>query len=356
MKNHKVLILSRYDQLGASSRVRIYQYLPYLNAHGFTITVAPLLDDEYLKSIYAHRRINWEHIFDCYCKRLRYLLTSRNYDLIWIEKELFPFTPAWAEVLLSCVGIPYVVEYDDAVFHRYDMHSNKLVRVLLRSKIDVVMRQSAMVIVGNDYLAERAKHAGATRVEYLPSVIDLEQYPASSRKSNQIFTVGWIGTPVTAKYLHLVHSALAEVCQGGKGRLVLIGSGEIELDGVPIEIRPWTDRTENIDIQSFDVGIMPLPDEPWERGKCGFKLIQYMACLKPVVASPVGVNGKIVEEGINGFLASSRDDWVNALSALRVDRDLRNHMGRAGRKKVEANYCVQVTAPILADLLRSVCR
>jgi glycosyltransferase involved in cell wall biosynthesis len=352
----KLLLLSRYSYLGASSRIRNYQYLPYLDAHGFCITVAPLLDDEYLKILYSHGRIHWGRIFNIYCKRLRYLLTSRSYDLIWIEKELFPFTPAWAEVLLSCMNIPYVVEYDDAVFHRYDMHSNKSVRFLLGRKIDTVMRRSAMVIVGNDYLAERARHAGAARVEYMPSVIDLEQYPVTSQRRNHIFTVGWIGTPVTAQYLHFVSSALAEVCQSGNGRLVLVGSGKIELDRVPIEIRPWSEKTETVDIQSFDVGIMPLPDEPWERGKCGFKLIQYMACIKPVVASPVGTNKKIVEEGINGFLASSREDWVNALNALRVDHDLRDRMGRAGRKKVEANYCVQVTAPRLAKLLHSVCR
>lgn len=352
----KILLLSRYSNLGASSRIRNYQYLPYLKAHGFRITVAPLLDDEYLKTLYARRRIDWWRIFGSYCKRLRHLLTSRSYDLIWIEKELFPFTPAWAEVLLSRMGIPYVVEYDDAVFHRYDRHSNKLMRVLFRSKIDVVMRQSAMVIVGNKYLAKRAQSAGATRVEYVPSVIDLERYTLTSQHKNGIFTVGWIGAPVTAQYLHLVHSALAEVCQGGKGRLVLVGSGQIELDDVPTDIRPWSEETEIEDLQSFDVGIMPLPDEPWERGKCGFKLIQYMACGKPVVASPVGVNEQIVEDEVNGFLAATKEDWVRALSALRDNHDLRERMGRASRKKVEANYCVQVTAPRLAELLRSVCK
>jgi len=352
----KILLLSRYSNLGASSRIRNYQYNSYLEAHGFRITVAPLLDDEYLKTLYARGRIDWRRIFGSYCKRLRYLLTSRSFDLIWIEKELFPFTPAWAEVLLSRMGIPYVVEYDDAVFHRYDMHSNKLVRVLLRSKIDIVMRRSAMVIVGNEYLAKRAKSAGAARVEYMPSVIDLERYPLTPQRRDRIFTVGWIGTPVTAQYLHLVHSALAKVFHGGRGRLVLVGSGQIEFDGVPTEIRPWSEETEIVDLQSFDVGIMPLPDEPWERGKCGFKLIQYMACGKPVVASPVGVNEKIVEDGVNGFLATTKDGWVSALSALRDDHDLRERMGSAGRKKVEANYCVQVTAPRLAELLRSVCR
>ncbi|MHB8117599.1 MAG: glycosyltransferase family 4 protein [Methanothrix sp.] len=356
MKTYKVILLSRYSRLGASSRVRCYQYLPYLDAHGFCTTVAPLLDDEYLKTLYACGQINWRQIFSSYYRRLRHLLTSRSYDLIWIEKELFPFTPAWAEVMLSYMGIPYVVEYDDAVFHRYDMHSNKFVRVLLKSKIDVVMRRSAMVIAGNEYLAERARRAGAKRVEYMPSVIDLERYPSTSPCGNRIFTIGWIGTPVTAQYLRLVRSALTEVCQDGKARLVLVGSGQIELDGVPTEIRPWSEETEIVDLQSFDVGIMPLPDEPWERGKCGFKLIQYMACGKPVVASPVGVNERIVEDGFNGFLATTKEEWLNALSDLRDDHDLRDRMGRAGRKKVEVNYCVQVTAQRLEELFRSVCR
>jgi glycosyltransferase involved in cell wall biosynthesis len=356
MKKIKVLALTRYSSLGASSRVRCYQYIPYLRDHGFSITVAPLLDDRYIEDLYAGKRKRFSSVISSYYQRLCHLLSVRSHDLLWIEKELFPWLPAWAEVLLSRMHIPFVVEYDDAIFHRYDMHSNGLVRILLRSKIDVVMRQSAMVIVGNEYLAERARRAGASRVEYMPSVIDLEKYSLMSQRVNQIFTVGWIGTPVTAKYLHLVRSALAEVCQGGKGRLVLVGSGQIELGCVPTEIYPWSEVTEIADLQSFDVGIMPLPDEPWERGKCGFKLIQYMACGKPVVASPVGVNEQIVEEGVNGFLATTKDDWVSALSALRDDKDLRERMGRASRKRVEANYCLQVTAPKMAKLLSSVCR
>jgi glycosyltransferase involved in cell wall biosynthesis len=347
----KVLLLSRYSNLGASSRIRNYQYIPYLEAHGFCITVAPLLDDEYIKRLYAGERTNWWQVFASYCKRLRYLLASRPYDLIWIEKELFPFAPVWAEVLLSRMHIPFVVDYDDAVFHRYDMNANRLVRILLRSKIDAVMRQSSMVIVGNEYLAERARRAGARKVEYLPSVIDLEQYTLAPQRANKIFTIGWIGNPVTAKYIHLISPALAQVCRGGRGRLVLIGSGQIELDGVPTEIRPWSEKTEIEDLQRFDVGIMPLPDEPWERGKCGFKLIQYMACGKPVVASPVGVNEQIVEDGVNGFLAPTKDKWVRALNSLRDDLNLRERMGIASRKRVEANYCVQVTDAKMAALL-----
>jgi glycosyltransferase involved in cell wall biosynthesis len=353
MKKTNVLILTRYGTLGASSRVRCYQYLPYLRDHGFNITVAPLLDDHYLKDLYAAKKKHFCSIICSYVRRLRYLLNCHSYDLLWIEKELFPWLPAWLEELLAQMKIPYIVEYDDAVFHRYDIHPNGVVRILLGGKIDTVMRRATLVIAGNEYLAKRARMAGAMRVEQLPSVIDLARYPIGSSIENPVFTIGWIGTPVTAKYLYHIHSALAKVCQNNKARVVLVGSGPISLNGVPTEIRPWSEETEVGNIRSFDVGIMPLPDFPWERGKCGYKLIQYMACSKPVVASPVGVNMQIVESGINGFLASTKEEWVQALSVLQIDNDLRKRMSRAGRSKIEEQYCIQATATQLMELLLS---
>jgi len=273
---------------------------------------------------------------------------------LWIEKELLPWLPAWGEMLLACLNVPYVVDYDDAVFHRYDLHPNSLIRTLLRHKIDAVMRHAKLVIAGNDYLADRARQVGAAQVEYLPTVIDLNRYNVVPPTENVTFTIGWIGSPVTCHYLHLVQSALQELCIGGSSRLVLVGSGEISLKGVPLEIRSWSEETENKDIQDFDVGIMPLPNNPWERGKCGYKLIQYMASCTPVIASPVGVNQQIIDNGVNGFLASTQSEWIHALETLRVNKSLRESMGKAGRKKVEARYCLQVIAPRLVSLLRSV--
>ncbi|MBE3067684.1 MAG: glycosyltransferase family 4 protein, partial [Chloroflexi bacterium] len=166
-------------------------------------------------------------------------------------------------------------------------------------------------------------------------------------------TIGWIGSPVTAKYLLLVKSALAEVCAAHDTRLVLIGAGDIDLAPIPYVSRPWTEETESSAIAGFDLGIMPLADTPWERGKCGYKLIQYMAGCKPVVASPVGANTRIVEHGINGFLAADENEWFDACSTLATDRALRKRMGDAGRQKVEREYCLQVTAPVLKSLLLS---
>lgn len=354
MKDIKILLMARYSRLGASSRLRSYQYLPYLKQNGIDIKVAPLLGDDYINDLYSGNGRRKTIVFHAYLQRIKDLLGVKHFNLIWIEKELFPFFPAWGEVVLNFFGIPYMVDYDDAIFHNYDLHPNKLVRLLLGTKIDRVMKRAAVVIVGNSYLAERAHRAGARKIELIPTVVDLKRYRVIPKISNLPFTIGWIGSPGTSKYINLIKPALLEVCKNGSARVTLVGAGPIKLHGVPLEIKPWTEESEVEAIQTFDVGIMPLPDEPWERGKCGYKLIQYMACGKPVVASPVGANRQIVEHGVNGFLASDIADWIAALEKLRDNVSLRKEMGFAGRRKVEEQYCIQVTGPRLLDIIRSV--
>jgi glycosyltransferase involved in cell wall biosynthesis len=246
------------------------------------------------------------------------------------------------------------VDYDDAIFHQYDLHPNPLVRTMLQKKIDTVMRHAALVIVGNDYLAERASEAGARWVEILPTVIDIERYTISGKRQNNGFNIGWIGTPMTAKYLYRIKDALVRICLEEKAQLLLVGLEKIDIEGVPVKTFQWSEEKEVELIQMFDVGIMPLPDNPWERGKCGYKLIQYMACSLPVIASPVGANRKIVDDGINGYLASTETEWLESFHRLQQDKRLRTEMGKAGRAKVESKYCLQVTAPRLAELLDKV--
>jgi glycosyltransferase involved in cell wall biosynthesis len=348
----RVLLLTRYGRLGASSRLRAYQYLPYLQSHGFHVTQAPLLGDYYQEDLNRGHPRRWGRITAAYILRLLWLARSLAFDLVWIEYELFPWFPAFAEQLLASARIPFVVDYDDAVYHRYALHPNALVRALLGKKIDVVMRHASTVTVGNDYLAERARAVGAQCVEYLPTVVDLERYPPARRpQRTSVFTVGWVGSPSTVKYLSLIAPALATFSRKGHARLVVVGAQEAGLDGVPVEYRPWSEATEVQDILDFDVGIMPLPDDPWERGKCGYKLIQYMACSRPVIASPVGVNRQIVDAGLNGFLATTLEDWRSALDTLRRAPALGRQLGLAGRQKVEIMYNTGVTAPRLASIL-----
>ena len=351
----KVLALTRYGWMGASSRYRTYQYLPYLRDHGFEITTAPLLDDTYLRHRYSDSKTSKRLVARSYLRRILTMRRSQAVDLIWIEKEAFPWVPGWLEALLMENQIPYVVDYDDAWFHRYDHHRLSPVKIVLRDKIGSVMRNAALVVAGNNYLADHAQRAGARRVEVLPTVVDLDHYPHVSPSLNgPTFTVGWIGTPMTAHYLEAIRPVLHELCQDGVSRVVAIGAGALTWNDVPVEVWPWRHETEMRDLQQFDVGIMPLEDSPWEHGKCGLKILQYLVSGRPTVATPVGANKQIVTNGVNGFLASSHQEWLDALVHLKQNPSVRASMGQAGRALVETEYSLQVSAPQLAQLLRSV--
>lgn len=352
----RILILPRYSRLGASSRLRLLQYIPALESAGLQVTARPLLGDDYVMGLYARRRPVWSTLW-AYVQRVVLLLVAgRRFDVIWAEKELLPWLPLWVERLLLPRGVALVLDYDDAVFHRYDKHPSRLVRWSLGYKLDGLMRRATVVTAGNPYLAERARQAGCKQVEWLPTVVDLARYPepGPARQAGEVLTVGWIGSPSTAAYLLAVAPALAALQAVYPLRCVAIGVRPDQIAGTVFEAVPWSEQAEVAELQKLDIGIMPLPDEPWERGKCGYKLIQYMACGLPVVASPVGVNRQIVQDGVNGFLVISPNEWGDALTALIRDPALRARMGAAGRRQVEQVYCLQVQAPRVAVMLERV--
>jgi glycosyltransferase involved in cell wall biosynthesis len=228
---------------------------------------------------------------------------------------------------------------------------------MLRDKHPAGMRSAALVVAGNAILAERAEAAGAVQVAVVPTVIDLDRYPPPSERPPNagVPRVCWVGQRSTADFLKPHRELFATMGQAGQASFLAIGI-DAGLLGLPMESQSWTEAGEVAAISACDIGIMPLTDGPFERGKCGYKLIQYMACGLPVVASPVGANCEIVEHGVNGFLADTPEQWREALSALASDPQLRARMGAAGRKRVEERYSLQVTGPELARLLSSVIR
>jgi glycosyltransferase involved in cell wall biosynthesis len=350
----KILALTRYGRQGASSRMRSYQYQPWLEAAGIHATIAPLFSDAYVRDLQQNIRDPIK-VARAYAGRFQILIASRRFDMLWIEKEALPWLPAGVEKTLLPGSVPYVLDYDDAVFHYYDKHRNSVVKSLLAGKHPALIKGAALVVVGNEYLAEFARRAGASYVEVVPTVIDLARYPVASLKragGDAPPCVGWIGQPARASFLGAYASLFKRLSADGWARFAAIGIDAQRL-GLPMASIPWTEQTEVASIVRFDIGIMPLVDEPFERGKCGYKLIQYMACGLPVVASPVGVNRQIVEHGVNGFLAETPEQWEQALQTLLADPGLRQRMGQAGRQKVEQQYCIQVTGPRLAALLKN---
>ncbi|GLQ45735.1 glycosyl transferase [Dyella lipolytica] len=357
MKRTKVLLFSKYSRQGPSSRLRSLQYLPLLERHGIDVQVHTLFPDAYLEALYrgnskAARYRAWWHG----SQRIMQLLRSGEHDLTWIEGELFPYLPNWIESALARSVRPYVADYDDALFHKYDLSPNPLVRRLLGDKIDQVMHGAACVIAGNDYLAERAAKAGAMRVEIIPTVVDDQRYTAVSHANEKPPVIGWIGSPTTEQYVLDHRDVLEKVCAKHGARLLLVGARtEVaeRFSRVVPEVVAWSEESEAAMIRQMDIGIMPLRDGPWERGKCGYKIIQYMACGLPVVASDVGANLDIVRHGENGFLAGHATAWESALEQLIASRSLRLRMGQAGRVRVENEYSLRMQAPRLADVLRS---
>ena len=336
--------------------MRTWQYLPFLEQCELGVTAQALLPDQQLESRYTSGSYGPGFLLKAYGARIAALLERRKFDAVWIEKEALPWLPAWLErALLS--GVPYVLDYDDAIFHNYDLHPSALVRSLYARRLDKLMAGAALVVGGNGYLAHRPRSAGARWVEVLPSPGDLGRYTCADKNEvamSEVPRIVWVGSPTGTRYLQLLREPLAALARRRPFKLRVIGAGKVDMPGVDVEAMPWSEATEVQAIGECAIGVMPLVDSPWERGKCGYKLIQYMACSLPVVASGVGVNPEVVQHRAKGGLASTPEQWERALAMLLDDAELRTCWGRAGREVVEARYSLQRTRPQLGQWLRTV--
>ena len=346
-----VEMLTRYSRNGASSRLRFLQYQASFARFGVQSKFSPLFGANYLEALYSGRS-RVITTMQAYAARAASLASSSRTDGFWIQSETLPWLPWLLERGLLPSSKPRVIDCDDAIFHRYDLHRSGLVRSLLGNKIDRLMASSQLVTAGNAYLAERAEAAGATRIEIVPTVLDLNRYMIKKPIDNdEDPVIGWIGSPSTwREYMLPLLPTLTSIAAEENSQIHAIGAEQ--LSHPLVKVMPWSEDSEAEQILQMDLGIMPLTDTPWSRGKCGYKLIQYMACGLPVIASPIGVNSEIVEDGVNGFLVSSAAEWRDAIVALVRDPDLRQRMGAAGRKKVENHFSLSVWGPRVAEYLQ----
>jgi glycosyltransferase involved in cell wall biosynthesis len=337
-----ILFLPKYTRKGASSRLRTFQFLPYWEKAGVTFKVAPFFNDKYLEQIYAYKTPGIWNVLFCYFRRSIIFFTVWRFDQVWIEKEIFPYFPAWAEWILKISGKGYFVDYDDAVFHNYDQNSFFLVKFLMGKKIDKVMALADIVFVGNPYIADRAQLAGAKRLVFVPTCIDFLKYQIRGPvNKGATCVIGWVGTPSTYKYLKAILPVLEKLNNQHNFILRIIsGKQPVDFNG-NYELKIWTEDSEVADIYQLDIGIMPLPDDSFEKGKCAYKLIQYMACGLPVVASPVGFNTTVVTHGLNGYLADTPEAWQIHLTDLILHPEKRQSMGTQGYLRVQESYTLE---------------
>ena len=346
----RVLGLSLYGPLAASTRYRLTQYAPGLRLQGIDLEVKALLGDSYVQKSFAGEKYPLANLVKDYLDRVALLFRQSEYDVAIVNAELFPLLPGFIESRL--LRIPYIYDFDDAFFLKYRLERFKRISFLLGDKFNPVVARAAAVMAGNHYLADYARQWNHA-THWLPTVVDTERYTPVTCKREDVFTVGWIGSPSTSVYLSKLAKPLEQLGREGPVRFLVVGGYSPTIPGVDVVNMPWSQATEVEVINSFDVGVMPLFDDEWARGKCAFKLIQYMACGVPVVASPVGANVDVVNSG-NGLLAHSVGDWLEALRRLRDAPALRQSFGTTARQTAEQLYSLRSTLPVMVRTIKAV--
>jgi glycosyltransferase involved in cell wall biosynthesis len=351
----RILALSPIPEEGAGCRFRIAQFVPFLETAGYDVTIRPFFSPSFFQLVYrrGHYLTKVAAFGSLTAERLNLLRDLSQYDLVFLYREAYPIGPPLLERWLSGPGKPPIVyDFDDAVFLPNVSDANRfIVSLKWPRKIPEILRRSAAVVAGNDYLADFARRHNPAVVT-IPTCVDTAKFvpraDAGGRDCSRSI-VGWIGSPTTAPYLTTVADVLRRVSARQPFQLKISGAGEdVRFDGVDTVNARWSLKDEVTLFNTCDVGIYPLMDDEWARGKCGFKAIQFMACGVPVVASAVGVNREIIADGVNGFLASTPEEWERKLGALLADAALRARFAAAGRRTVEQRYSLAVNAPRLA--------
>lgn len=349
----RVLVLAPYPLRSApGQRFRFEQYIGLLANRGYAIDVHCLLDslgDAILKRP-GHVPAKVAVILRGASRRLQDLVQARRYDVAFVSREAFPLGPPVVERMLARLGVPYVFDFDDAIWQTNVSEVNRrFARLKFAAKTESIVRRAAVVSAGNDYLAAWARRVN-DNVMVVPTTIDTELYQPRPARDRDPLCIGWSGSATTAPHLAALNGVLRDVQDRHGVRLLVIGPQRFSVPGADVETRPWRADTELEDLSQIDIGVMPLPDDPWARGKCGLKALQYMALGIPTVMSPVGVN-EAIAEGAAAVLATSEEQWKDALGDLVADPAMRRRIGATGRRRVEQRYSVQVNVDRYVELL-----
>ena len=336
----KITFLVPYPHGSApSQRFRFEQYLAILNKN-HSIHYLSFYSTYFWRHLYSNPSTTVVATLVGFIKRTYHLLVSINSNLIFIHREITPIGPPVFEFLLAKILRKKIIfDFDDAIWINDGADSKMKWWLKARWKIGIISRWSWKISVGNEFLRSYAlKHNPAVFIS--KTVVDTSYHKSLGYKDRDI-TVGWTGSHSTSKYLNKIESVLSFLANNFSIRILIISNKNPYFEHVSYEFRKWNSETEIEDLSEFDIGIMPLEMSPWEMGKCGFKLIQYGSIGIPSAASPVGVNSDIIEDGVNGFLAETDDEWVEKLSTLIENPKLRTEMGKRGREKVVAEYSVE---------------
>ena len=352
---YRVLAFTVKPRESADTRYRILQYSPVAERDGIRVDHRSLMGSRYfqwqLRNVQLFLRLMLYPIL-LGIRLWQVLLLAPQYDAVWICREMAPLGPPMLERLLVWRCKRVILDVDDAL-HIADKASSRLLPRLLRDR-DKFARMASYytsVVCGNAYLAEFYIQHGA-EVQIIPTVVDVRRYVQVAPVRAENIRIGWIGTPLNRHHLESLYPAFSALARERSFELVVVGLNEpLAWDFPGIRYLQWTLTDEFDYFAHFDIGIMPLMDSPFARGKCAFKLVQYMAAGLPVIASPVGANCELVEHEVNGYLAETQEEWHLSLRTLIDHQDLRRQMGIQGRRLVRKSYSLEAGWPRYAAIL-----
>ena len=342
----KILFILPYPlEKAPSQRFRVEQFLPLLDEQNIEYKLATFMDEKTWDILYKGGSVlqkAWG-IIKGYLKRWKHVLVDvHRYNTVFVHREAAPLGPPVFEWVISKLWQKKMIyDFDDAIWIPNTTAENKLVSYFKSFwKVRKICKWSSIVTAGNHFLASYAKQSGAKNVVYLPTIVDTDNryIPKASANEKVVPVIGWTGSHSTLKYLDEIISVLQNIEKEVEFKFLVIANKNPELELKNFEFINWDAKTEIEDLQKIHIGVMPLTADKWSDGKCGFKLIQYMALGIPSIASPVGVNKEIINDGVNGFLVENSLEWKERILVLLKNQHLNYEFSKLGREVIKNRY------------------
>lgn len=356
---HILFIGPHRPDRNASQRFRIEQYIPYLEAAAFHCSYSWFLNEKDDRIFYRHGNVLQKGLvfLKAIMIRTRDVLRAGRYDIIFIQREALMTGSVFFEKQFARSKAKMIFDFDDAIWLEDTSEANQSFKWLKRpAKTAEIIAMADHVIAGNNYLAHFAQEHNLN-VTIIPTVVDTTLYTnaGSAYHGGKPVVIGWMGSNSTMKHFRLLLPVLKKLKEKYQEQIIIKVVTDRSSSAIEpwIVQEPWSSERELELLRTFDIGVMPLPDDEWSKGKCGFKAIQYMAMKIPAVVAAVGVNTSIITHGSNGFIAKNDEEWERYLSVLIDDNGTRQAMGQQARKTVERHYSVQSQLPIVEDLFRT---
>jgi glycosyltransferase involved in cell wall biosynthesis len=348
-----LIFFTKYTDRGPSSRYRTFQYKKYFDKD-FNVDLYPLFNSDYIDNLYKNKNISFFDIIKAYLLRiLKVVSLLGTKKLVFIEYELFPYFPPIFEYLLYKTNVRVILDYDDAIFHNYDNHRSSLIRIFFSRKISSVAKFSNLIITGSPYLSNYFLQHQNNVVE-IPTSIELEKYNYKIKKSNNLIKIGWIGSKSTSINLIFLKEVIREFETQNRNVLFIFMGFDKLLENClaysNVKFYEWSEEEELAFLSKIDLGIMPLSNTPFNQGKCGFKLIQYMAMGKPTISTPLMANVKINRNNKNMF-ATSIKEWIDCINNYINNKEFFDEVGFNNIKIVKEYYSVEANVSIYIKLL-----